>query len=103
MKFLRYGPKGKEKPGVLDANGDIRDISSMVDDLGGDTVSIAALDRFNHIDLNQLPHVPGTTRIGACLSFVPNFLCIGLNYAQHAEETGMQKPSDHGFRSGRDL
>lgn len=94
MRFLRYGPKGKEKSGVLDDNGDIRDISGIIKDLGGAGVSIESLDQLNHLDLTNLPHVAGSTRIGSCLSFVPNFLCVGLNYAKHAVETGMKKPEE---------
>lgn len=94
MKFLRFGPKGQEKPGLLWDDGSIRDLSGHTPDFGGTTVSIAELDRLRAIDPLSLPQVDGGPRIGACLTYVPNFFCIGLNYAQHAEETGMDKPKE---------
>ncbi|MGR3659945.1 MAG: fumarylacetoacetate hydrolase family protein [Paracoccaceae bacterium] len=94
MKFLRYGPKGQEKPGLLWEDGSIRDLSAHTPDFGGTTVSITELDKLRAIDPTSLPQVEGTPRIGACLTYVPNFYCIGLNYAQHAEETGNAKPSE---------
>ncbi|PLX36420.1 MAG: 2-hydroxyhepta-2,4-diene-1,7-dioate isomerase [Hyphomicrobiales bacterium] len=92
MKLLRYGPKGSEKPGALDADGRIRDLSGVIADLGPETVSFAGLDKLKALDLSTLPVVEGEQRTGSCLSSVPNFFCIGLNYAKHAEEAGMAKP-----------
>ncbi len=94
MKFLRYGPKGQEKPGVLDNDGNIRDLSAHTDDFAGATVSLDALSKLKSVDIDSLAVVAGDPRIGACLAWVPNFYCIGLNYAQHAEETGMAKPAE---------
>jgi len=92
MKLLRYGPAGLERPGMLDANGKIRDLSVVLDDLGGDSVALGALDRLRALDPASLPLVDGPVRLGAPLSWVPNFYCIGLNYAAHAAETGASKP-----------
>lgn len=94
MKFLRFGPKGQEKPGVLDAEGRIRDLSGKVPDFAGENASIEALAKAAAIDINSLPVVEGNPRIGSCLASVPNFWCVGLNYAKHAEETGMAKPAE---------
>lgn len=92
MKLLRYGPLGLERPGMLDAAGHIRDLSVVLDDLGGDTVALGALDRLRALDPDSLPLVDGPVRLGSPLSWVPNFYCIGLNYAAHAAETGAAKP-----------
>lgn len=94
MKFLRYGPVGQEMPGVLDTKGQIRDLSERVNDFGGDTVSSEYLNTLKDIDLASLPVVPADVRIGCPLSYVPNFFCIGLNYAKHAAETGMDAPKE---------
>jgi 2-keto-4-pentenoate hydratase/2-oxohepta-3-ene-1,7-dioic acid hydratase in catechol pathway len=94
MKLLRFGPQGQEKPGVLDAQGQVRDLSGQVADFAGDGVSLAALDRIRALDFDSLPLVADPGRIGACLAHVPNFYCIGLNYAKHAAETGMAAPSE---------
>lgn len=94
MKFLRYGPKGQEKPGLLWEDGSIRDLSAHTPDFGGTTVSITELDKLRAIDPLTLPQVEGSPRIGACLTYVPNFYCIGLNYAQHALETGNPEPKE---------
>lgn len=94
MKFLRFGTKGQEKPGVLDEQGNIRDLSDHTSDFFGPSVSIQALDALRGLDLSTLPKVPGDPRIGSCLASVPNFYCIGLNYAQHAAESGMAEPSE---------
>ncbi|NOC47657.1 fumarylacetoacetate hydrolase family protein [Ruegeria sp. HKCCD7559] len=92
MKLLRYGPVGSEKPGLLDAEGNIRDLSGVVDDVSGDTLSDAALDKLRGIDPDSLPLVDGDPRIGACVGQVGKFICIGLNYADHAAESGMELP-----------
>lgn len=94
MKLLRYGPPGGERPGLLDSAGQVRDLSAHVTDLGGPTVALAALDRLRAIDPASLPVVPDPGRIGACLAFVPNFHCVGLNYARHAAETGATPPAE---------
>lgn len=94
MKLLRYGPQGLERPALLDAAGQIRDISAVLDDLGGDTVALGVLERLRAVDPDSLPVVDGPVRLGAPLSWVPNFYCIGLNYAAHAAETGAAKPTE---------
>ncbi len=94
MKLLRYGAPGAEKPGLLDGEGRVRDLSGFGIDLGGAGVSIAALDRIRAIDASALPVVADPGRIGACLSHVPNFYCVGLNYAKHAAETGATPPAE---------
>ncbi|PSK85850.1 2-keto-4-pentenoate hydratase/2-oxohepta-3-ene-1,7-dioic acid hydratase in catechol pathway [Limimaricola soesokkakensis] len=94
MKLLRYGPAGQERTGMLDREGRVRDLSGHVDDLAGDAVSRDALDRLRGIDPESLPLVEEPERIGSCLSRVPNFFCIGLNYAKHAAETGTQPPKE---------
>lgn len=94
MKLLRYGPAGQEKPAILDAEGQIRDLSNHVADFAGAAVSLEALDAIRKIDLSSLPVVSNPERIGACLASVPNFYCIGLNYAKHAAETGAEPPKE---------
>jgi len=94
MKLLRYGAMGEERTGLLDAEGRVRDLSAHVPDLAGDAVSLAALDRLRALDPESLPLVEAPGRIGACLARVPNFYCIGLNYARHAAETGSKPPSE---------
>lgn len=94
MKLLRFGPKGQEKPGALDSGGAIRDLSGVAADFAGEGVSIAALEKLKGIDLSTLPVVPAGTRIGSCLASVPNFFCVGLNYARHAAETGATPPTE---------
>ncbi|MFN4058609.1 MAG: fumarylacetoacetate hydrolase family protein [Roseinatronobacter sp.] len=92
MKLLRYGPVGAEKPGMLDPQGQIRDLSSKVADFAGDTVAIAALAPLRGIDPETLPLVEGRPRLASPLAWVQNFYCIGLNYAAHAAETGAAIP-----------
>ncbi len=94
MKLLRFGPKGHEKPGALDAGGTIRDLSGVAADFAGEGVSIAAIEKLKGIDLSTLPAVPAGTRIGSCVASVPNFFCVGLNYARHAAETGATPPTE---------
>ena len=94
MKLLRYGPQGQEKPAILDAEGEVRDLSSHVTDFAGAAVSFEALDAIRKIDISTLPVVVDPGRIGACLASVPNFYCIGLNYAKHAAETGAEPPKE---------
>ncbi|MEO1724465.1 MAG: 2-hydroxyhepta-2,4-diene-1,7-dioate isomerase, partial [Pseudomonadota bacterium] len=93
MKLLRFGPEGAEKPGMLDAAGQIRDLSTHVADLAGASVSLAALQTLRAIDPETLPIVQGDVRIGSCVASTPTFHCVGLNYVRHAAETGMDAPT----------
>src|SRR6476659_3052851 len=86
MKLLRYGPAGQEKPGLLDRDGKIRDLSGTVRDIDGDALAPAALDRLRRLDPASLPLVAGSPRLGPCVGHVPKVLAIGLNYRKHAEE-----------------
>ena len=94
MKLLRYGPAGQEKPGMLDGNGQIRDLSSAIQDLRGEYLSPASLERLSQLDPSTLPVVEGNPRVGACVVGVGKFICIGLNYRQHALETGATIPAE---------
>ncbi|QFU09683.1 Ureidoglycolate lyase [Rhodobacteraceae bacterium THAF1] len=94
MKLLRFGPKGQEKPGMLDADGNVRDLSGKVAEFAGDGVSLDALDAIRALDVDRLPVVAEPGRIGSPLASVPNFFCIGLNYALHAKESGADAPSE---------
>ena len=92
MKLVRYGNKGAEKPGLIDADGRLRDLSSHVDDISGVILSDANLDRLRALDTGTLPEVAGNPRLGACVANIGKFLCIGLNYSDHAAETGADIP-----------
>ena len=94
MKLLRYGPKGQEKPGLLDAEGQIRDLSKVVDDIAGATLSDAVLAKLRAVDVATLPVVDGTPRLGPCVGRVGKFVCIGLNYADHAAESNLPVPTE---------
>ncbi len=94
MKLLRYGPSGLEKPGLLDDGGTVRDLSSVIVDIAGDALSNASLEKLGDIDPATLPVVPGGARIGPCVGRVGKFICIGLNYADHAAESGMEVPPE---------
>ena len=94
MKLLRYGEKGQEKPGLLDAQGNIRDLSSLIPDVAGSALDAASLATLSHIDPASLPLVSGSPRLGACVGQVGKFICIGLNYADHAAESGMAVPAE---------
>jgi 2-keto-4-pentenoate hydratase/2-oxohepta-3-ene-1,7-dioic acid hydratase in catechol pathway len=94
MKLLRYGPIGQERPGILDSDGTIRDLSSIVLDIGPSTLDSATLDRLRALDLSSLPSVSAGVRIGACVGGIGKFVCIGLNYADHAAESGMPIPAE---------
>ena len=94
MKLLRYGPPGQEKPGVLDRDGAIRDLSGIVPDIAGDVLSSAGLERLRNVDPSTLPRVEGDPRIGPCVGQVGKFICIGLNYSDHAAESGMAVPPE---------
>ncbi|MDX1742982.1 MAG: fumarylacetoacetate hydrolase family protein [Ruegeria sp.] len=94
MKLLRYGPVGEEKPGVLDENNTIRDLSGVVDDISGIVLSDEGLAQLRVLDPGSLPVVEGNPRIGACVGNVGKFVCIGLNYADHAAESGLDLPAE---------
>jgi ureidoglycolate lyase len=94
MKLLRYGSVGAEKPGLLDADGNIRDLSDHVSDIDGATFAPATLAKLKALDPARLPLVPGAPRIGACVGKVGKFICVGLNYADHAAESGMEVPAE---------
>ena len=94
MKLLRYGPAGQEVPAILDDAGDIRLLGDTVPDFAGDGVSLAALAALRAVDVASLTVARPGGRIGPCLARVPNFFCVGLNYAKHAEETGAQPPKE---------
>ena len=94
MKLLRYGPVGQEKPGLLDASNTLRDLSGVVADINGDILSAAALAKLRAIDPTTLPAVSGNPRMGACVGRVGKFICIGLNYADHAAESGAAIPAE---------
>lgn len=94
MKLLRYGRKGAEKPGILASDGSVRDLSGVVDDISGNTIGDAVLEQLRAVDVNSLPVVDGDTRIGPCVGNVGKFICIGLNYADHAAESGMELPAE---------
>ncbi len=92
MKLLRYGEPGNEKPGILDAAGNIRDLSAHIDDVAGGALGDATMDRLRAIDPESLPLVPGNPRLGPCVGNIGKFMCIGLNYSDHAAETGAKIP-----------
>ena len=94
MKLLRYGEIGKEKPGILGQDGKIRDLSNHITDINGDNISEEGLKKISMIDVSSLPIIPENTRLGACVGNIGKFLCIGLNYSDHAAETGMPVPSE---------
>ncbi len=92
MKLLRFGELGREKPGILDHSGQIRDLSHVIEDFADAALGPESLSRIKALDLGALPLVEGSPRIGAPMGIVPKFLGIGLNYRDHAEETGMPIP-----------
>jgi len=98
MKLLRYGPVGQEKPGLLDDNGRVRDLSGHVSDISGTALSTEGIARLQAVNPADLPLVPGTPqddlRLGACVGGIGKFVCIGLNYADHAEESGLPVPPE---------
>jgi 2-keto-4-pentenoate hydratase/2-oxohepta-3-ene-1,7-dioic acid hydratase in catechol pathway len=94
MKLLRIGTPGQEQPGILDSAGNIRSLKGIVDDIAGDTLSAAGLDKLRKLDLSSLPIVEKGTRIGPCVTRVGKFIGIGLNYSEHAAETGAPVPAE---------
>ena len=94
MKLLRYGPSGEEKPGILGADGKIRDLSPYVSDLAGEILTPQGLAIISALDIETLPVVEGEHRIGPCVGHVGKFICIGLNYADHAAESGKEVPPE---------
>jgi len=94
MKLVRYGEAGREKPGLVDADGQTRDLSGLIPDITGATLSSDTLDRIRQADPSTLPLVPSGQRLGACVGQVRNFIAIGLNYADHAAETGAAIPAE---------
>jgi 2-keto-4-pentenoate hydratase/2-oxohepta-3-ene-1,7-dioic acid hydratase in catechol pathway len=94
MKLVRYGPAGKEKPGLIDADGKLRDLSRKVRDIGPETLAPAKLKELARLDVKRLPLVKGRPRLGPCVTGVSKFLAIGLNYVDHAKETGSPIPEN---------
>ena len=94
MKLLRHGAPGSEKPGLLDSSGTIRDLSQHVSDIGGSSLSDESLSKIAALDHSSLPIVDASTRLGACVGSVGKFICIGLNYADHAAESGLSLPDE---------
>jgi len=92
MKFLRVGSLGNEKPASLDKNGKLRDLSNYISDFNSDTLNLETLNKLRNLDLETLPEINQETRIGACIKKPGNFFAIGLNYKEHAEETGAKAP-----------
>ncbi|EUC15651.1 fumarylacetoacetate hydrolase family protein [Paraburkholderia hospita] len=94
MKLLRYGPPGGEKPGLLDTDGNVRDLSGHVADISGDVLLPDSLARLKALDVTSLPRVGGNPRLGPCVGGTRKFICIGLNYSDHAAETGAAIPPE---------
>lgn len=94
MKLLRVGEPGKERPAMLDEQGELRDLSHYIDDIAGDALLPDSLDRLRQLPLSELPKISGQPRTGACVGRIGKFICIGLNYADHAAETGAEIPQE---------
>ncbi|MBY3163820.1 fumarylacetoacetate hydrolase family protein [Rhizobium laguerreae] len=94
MKLLRYGQRGAEKPGILDKSGKVRDLSGQVDDIAGESLTAAGLAKIAAIDVGSLPVVAEPGRLGPCVARTGKFICVGLNYADHAAETGAAIPEE---------
>lgn len=94
MKLLRYGSVGQEKPAILDQDGKIRDLSAHVSDIDGSTLAEAELQKIAALDIASLPEVSASERIGPCVGSVGKLVCIGLNYSDHAEESGLEVPPE---------
>ena len=94
MKLIRYGEPNQERPGLLDNFGKLRDLSQVIPDLAGEYLQPDSIKRLRELDVNGLPEVNGNPRIGPCVSQIGKFICIGLNYSDHAAESGMQVPPE---------
>ncbi len=94
MKLLRHGEKGSERPGLLDETGNIRDLSAHVSDFNGENLSDQAIETLRQLDVTTLPIIDSSVRIGPCVAKVGKFICIGLNYSDHAAEAGMEVPPE---------
>lgn len=94
MKLLRYGLPGQERPGILDSDGNVRDLSGVIADVNGAALSDESLKKIAGVDINSLPLVADPVRFGACVNNVGKFICIGLNYADHAAESGVAVPAE---------
>ena len=94
MKLVRFGERGAETPGLLGPDGEVRDLSGLVADIDADALSSEGLARLAALDPPSLPRVEGEARFGPPVAAVPKFICIGLNYADHAAEAGMRIPSE---------
>ncbi|WP_339631628.1 ureidoglycolate lyase [uncultured Sneathiella sp.] len=94
MKLLRYGPSGREKPGLMDTEGKIRDLGDIISDIAGDVLTDAGIAKLRDLDATSLPLVEGEPRIGPCVGGVGKFVCIGLNYSDHAAEAGQPVPTE---------
>ena len=94
MKLLRYGAAGEERPAILDQNGRIRDLSGIIEDVSGEALLPTSMERLSALDTDTLPLVKSDSRIGPCVSGVGKFVCIGLNYSDHAAEAGMDVPQE---------
>ncbi|HEU4483860.1 MAG TPA: fumarylacetoacetate hydrolase family protein [Povalibacter sp.] len=94
MKLLRYGPVGQEKPGLLDGTGKIRDLSKVIADVGGDALLPESLAKLRALDVSTLPVVADGVRLGPCVGHIGKFVCIGLNYSDHAAESNMTAPAE---------
>lgn len=94
MRLVRYGPMDAERPGVIDKDGNVRDLSAHISDIDGPNLGDAALSKLESIDFNTLPMISPDTRLGPCVGSVGKFICIGLNYADHAAESGMDLPQE---------
>ena len=94
MKLLRFGEAGKEQPGILDSDGNIRSLAGIVDDIDGDAITEAGLEKIAALNISELPRIDGNVRIGPCLGSVGKIIAIGLNYSDHAAEAGMPLPKE---------
>jgi len=94
VKLLRYGPKGQERPGILDAEGHLRDLSAQVSEVGGAALLPEQLEKLRALDMRKLPRVDGTPRLGPCVAGVGKIVGVGLNYRDHAAESGMAVPDE---------
>lgn len=94
MKLVRYGEIGAEKPGLIDSNGNVRDLSTVVSEINGDALSESSLTKLNDIEIDSLNVVPGNPRLGLPVSGTPKLICIGLNYSDHAKESNMPIPTE---------